>query len=183
MGRLKPYIPRWDGVKTPVHHYSERQDLHNDSYVVGDFLDHEYRLSPRKLHPVLRIERAEKDRFTTGQKTYFFGCLMNMFLGVVEWIAFCSGAQLSVPKWVVFYILRCSDCARPRALKTFQVELCCASPRALWMPKFIFSFYFGVHVYTDYGKSARHTLSMLLRQHDVSFNNVWELYISTNASP
>ena len=28
-------------------------------------------LSPRKLHPVLRAERAEKDRFATGQKNYF----------------------------------------------------------------------------------------------------------------
>ena len=28
-------------------------------------------LSPRKLHPVLRAERAEKDRFATGQKTIF----------------------------------------------------------------------------------------------------------------
>ena len=27
-------------------------------------------LSPRKLHPVLRAERAEKDRFATGQKNY-----------------------------------------------------------------------------------------------------------------
>ena len=41
-------------------------------------------LSPRKLHPVLRAERAEKDRFTTGQKKYFLGCLMNVVLGVVK---------------------------------------------------------------------------------------------------
>ena len=41
-------------------------------------------LSPRKLHPVLRAERAEKDRFTTGQKNYFFGCLMNVILDVVK---------------------------------------------------------------------------------------------------
>ena len=39
-------------------------------------------LSPRKLHPVLRAERAEKDRFATGQKNYFFGCLMNVILDV-----------------------------------------------------------------------------------------------------
>ena len=41
-------------------------------------------LSPRKLHPVLRAERAEKDRFATGQKNYFFGCLMNVILDVVK---------------------------------------------------------------------------------------------------
>ena len=43
-----------------------------------------HELSPRKLHPVLRAERAEKDRFATGQKNYFFGCLMNVILGVVK---------------------------------------------------------------------------------------------------
>ena len=26
----------------------------------------------------------KKDRFTTAQKNYFFGCLMNVFLGVVK---------------------------------------------------------------------------------------------------
>ena len=41
-------------------------------------------LSPRKLHPVLRAQRAEKDRLAAGQKNYFFGCLMNMILGVVK---------------------------------------------------------------------------------------------------
>ena len=41
-------------------------------------------LSPRKLHPVLRAERAEKDRFATGHKNDFFGCLMNVILGVVK---------------------------------------------------------------------------------------------------
>ena len=41
-------------------------------------------LSPRKLHPVLRAERAEKDRCATGQKSFFLGCLMNVILGVVE---------------------------------------------------------------------------------------------------
>ena len=41
-------------------------------------------LSPRQLHPVLRAERAEKDRFATGQKNYFFGCLMNVILDVVK---------------------------------------------------------------------------------------------------
>ena len=40
--------------------------------------------SPRKLHPVLRAERAEKDRFATGQTNYFFGCLMNVILDVVK---------------------------------------------------------------------------------------------------
>ena len=29
-------------------------------------------LSPRKLHPVLRIEHAKKDWFTTVQQNYFF---------------------------------------------------------------------------------------------------------------
>ena len=43
VGRLKPYIPRQDGVSSPLHHYSERQDLHDDSYVVEDVLDYEYR--------------------------------------------------------------------------------------------------------------------------------------------
>ena len=42
------------------------------------------KLSPRKLHPVLRAERAEKDPFPTGRKIYFFGCLMNVILGVLE---------------------------------------------------------------------------------------------------
>ena len=37
--------------------------------------------------------------------------------------------------------------------------------------------------FTEHGKSGRHTLSMLLRQYNVSFNNLWELYISTNPSP
>ena len=41
-------------------------------------------LRPRKLHPVLRAERAEKDRFATGRKNYFFGCLMNVIFGVVK---------------------------------------------------------------------------------------------------
>ena len=41
-------------------------------------------LRPGKLHPVLRMERAEKDRFTTGQKDYSYGCLMNRFLRVVK---------------------------------------------------------------------------------------------------
>ena len=41
-------------------------------------------LSPRKLHPVLRAERAKKDRFATGQKNYFFGCFMNVILDVVK---------------------------------------------------------------------------------------------------
>ena len=43
MGRLKPYIPRLDGVNAPLYHYSEQRDLHDDSYVVEDFPDHEYR--------------------------------------------------------------------------------------------------------------------------------------------
>ena len=42
-GRLNPYIPRRDGVKAPLHHCSERRDLHVDSYVVEQALDHEYR--------------------------------------------------------------------------------------------------------------------------------------------
>ena len=43
VGSLKPHIPRREGVNSPLHHYSERQDLNDDSYVVGDVLDHEYR--------------------------------------------------------------------------------------------------------------------------------------------
>jgi transposase InsO family protein len=41
--RLKPFLPRRDGVNPPLHHYSERQDLHDDSYVIEDVLAHEYR--------------------------------------------------------------------------------------------------------------------------------------------
>ena len=37
-------------------------------------------VSPRKLHPVLRVERAERKRFTTGQKNYVFGCLMIVMI-------------------------------------------------------------------------------------------------------
>ena len=47
-----------------------------------DIMSHYY--SPRKLHPVLRAKRAEKDRFATGQRNYFLGCLMNVILGVVK---------------------------------------------------------------------------------------------------
>ena len=41
-------------------------------------------LSSRKLHIVLHAERTEKDRFATGQKNYFFGCLMNVIVGIVK---------------------------------------------------------------------------------------------------
>ena len=43
VGKLKPYIPRRDGVNPPLHHYSERRKLHDDCYVVEGVLDHEYR--------------------------------------------------------------------------------------------------------------------------------------------
>ena len=43
MGRLKPYIPGRDGVNPPLHHYSEHLNLHDNSYVVKDVLDHKYR--------------------------------------------------------------------------------------------------------------------------------------------
>ena len=43
VGKLKPYIPRRDGVNPPLLHSSERWDLHEDSYVVEDVLDHEHR--------------------------------------------------------------------------------------------------------------------------------------------
>ena len=43
MDRLKPYIAGRDGIRPPLHHYSERQSLHDDSYVVEDVLGHEYR--------------------------------------------------------------------------------------------------------------------------------------------
>ena len=47
---------------------------------------------------------------------------MNVYLGVAKSIAFSSIAQLRVPKWDVFYILRCSECARPRAFQIFGAE-------------------------------------------------------------
>ena len=47
---------------------------------------------------------------------------MNVFLSVVKQIFFLSFAQLPVRKGDIFYILRCSVCARPRVLKTFEVE-------------------------------------------------------------
>ena len=40
--------------------------------------------SPRQLHPVLRIECAEKDRFTTGQKNNFFLMFDECVLGRSE---------------------------------------------------------------------------------------------------
>ena len=54
--------------------------IHHRSFSVALHLS----LSPRKLHPVLRAERAKKDRFATGQKNYFFGCFMNVILDVVK---------------------------------------------------------------------------------------------------
>ena len=41
VGRLKPYITRRNGFNPPLHHYSERRDLHDDSYVVEDVLHDE----------------------------------------------------------------------------------------------------------------------------------------------
>ena len=51
-------------------------------YLLQQQLDHEgtvfeintagVNLRPRKLHPVLGMERAERNQFTTGQETYFF---------------------------------------------------------------------------------------------------------------
>ena len=79
-------------------------------------------LGPRKLHPVLRVEREESNRFTTGQKNYFFAYLMNVILGIVKSIAYSDIAQLRVPEWDVFYIVRPSECARPRALKICKVQ-------------------------------------------------------------
>ena len=64
----KKILPCWD-LKNILHTAAIRM---GDGHVV-----HGYR-SPRKLHPVLRAKRAEKDRFATGQKNYFFGCLMNV---------------------------------------------------------------------------------------------------------
>ena len=40
--------------------------------------------SPRKLHPFLRIIRAEQDWFTTLQKKYFLRVLMNIFLVILK---------------------------------------------------------------------------------------------------
>ena len=51
-----------------------------DAMILGS----QHRLSPRKLHPVLRAELAEKDKFATGQKNYFFECLMNVIFGVLK---------------------------------------------------------------------------------------------------
>ena len=56
----------------------------NMSLIVSGRLGGGGSLSPRKLHPVLRAERAKKDRFATGQKNYFFGCFMNVILDVVK---------------------------------------------------------------------------------------------------
>ena len=50
--------------------------------------DARHKLSPRKVHPVLRIKRTEKDWFTTQQKNYFSGYLMNVFLGIVKQMVF-----------------------------------------------------------------------------------------------
>ena len=47
------------------------------------------RLSPRKLHPVLRIKCSEKDRFTTQQQNhFFFQKFIKVFLGCVKEMAF-----------------------------------------------------------------------------------------------
>ena len=79
-------------------------------------------LSPRKLHPVLRAEHAEKDRFATGQKNYFFGCLMNVILDVGKKITFLVLCNSSLLNATFFTFLWRSECARPRALKMFKVE-------------------------------------------------------------
>ena len=70
VGRLKPYISRRDGVNSPLHHYSERHDLHIDSYVVDDVLDHEYRGNVRGLPPSgFRAGASE-----TATPTTLLGC-------------------------------------------------------------------------------------------------------------
>ena len=63
------------GCEEPSSSFSMRQFMGGET---------RKRLSPRKLHPVLRAERAKKDRFATGQKNYFFGCFMNVILDVVK---------------------------------------------------------------------------------------------------
>ena len=59
----------------------------------------------------------------TQEKNYFFGifdegvfgqCKINCFLGITH---------LSVLKWDIFYILWCSECARPCAFELFEVEI------------------------------------------------------------
>ena len=82
----------------------------------------EFLPSPRKLHSVLRAERAEKDRFATGQKNYFFGCLMNVILDVVKKIAFLVLRNSVFLNVTFFTFLWRSECARPGALKIFKVE-------------------------------------------------------------
>ena len=61
-------------------------------------------LSPRKLHPVLRAERAEEDRFTTGQKNNFFSMFDESDFRRSEINCFLSVVQLCVPQCDVFYI-------------------------------------------------------------------------------
>ena len=70
----------------------------------------------------MRIKRAEKDWFTTVRRDYFLGCWMNLFFGDSEVNCFFGIPQLPVPKWEIFSILRCSECARPPALETFELE-------------------------------------------------------------
>ena len=51
----------------------------------------------------------------------FFWMFDEHVFGRSEINCFFGIAQLSVPKWDVFYILQCSECARRRALKIFEV--------------------------------------------------------------
>ena len=78
--------------------------------------------SPSRLLPVLRMKRAEKDRFTTQQ--IFFGIFDDgVFLCNVKKNCFLGITHLSVSKWKDFDILRCSECVRPCALEIFEAEI------------------------------------------------------------
>ena len=61
---------------------------------------------------------------------------------------FFSIAQLRVPKWDDFNILRCSECARPRALKIFEVEFVTETknPKEWRVWKYTACTRFGTHV-------------------------------------
>ena len=47
---------------------------------------------------------------------------MNVLFGRRQLSCFFVIAQRRVPKLDVFYIIRCSECARPRAVKKLEVE-------------------------------------------------------------
>ena len=64
-------------------HSNRITDLFLMNFSAGWRRDHHFP-SPRKLHPVLRMKHAEKDRFTTQQKMIFLRYLMMVFLDNVK---------------------------------------------------------------------------------------------------